>query len=139
MNSIICGAWDFTPPNILAISHPMADTPHLPLSGGFTTGMSLDEYLKDLAKDIRNQRGDFFAYVKNSDGDEADTYTLKTWQVCHPDDGTYEAVVILYYAAVNPYLTIKKHMGEELAQQYLDKIAQRERAIASLTTIYKEQ
>lgn len=62
-----------------------------------------------------NELGDYLP------DDEADTYVLKTWQVCRPDDGVYEAVVILYYAALNPYLTLKKHMGEHWAQKYLDK------------------
>lgn len=83
--------------------------------------MPLDRFIKDLQRDMKAQKGDYYAYVKNSDGDEADTYVLKTWQVCRPDDGAYEAVVILYYAALNPYLTIKKHMGEHWAQKYLDK------------------
>lgn len=55
--------------------------------------------------------------------DEADIYTLRTWQVCPPNDGTYEAIIVLYYAALNPYLTIKKHFGEDSAQEYLNRNA----------------
>lgn len=34
----------------------------------------------------------------------------------------YEAIVISYYRPLNPYLTIKKHMGEDLAEEYLQSL-----------------
>jgi hypothetical protein len=39
-----------------------------------------------------------------------------------PESGCYEAIVILYYSPLNPYLTIKKHMGKDLAEEYLQTI-----------------
>ncbi len=121
MNKTVLSSWGFNPPNIYAISTPLPDAPDLPLSGGCTTRMPLERFIKDLERDMEKQKGQYYAYVMEADRDEADTYILKTWQVCRPDDGLYEAVVILYYAPLNPYLTIKKHMGEHWAQKYLDK------------------
>lgn len=72
---------------------------------------------------MEKQKGQYYAYVMEADRDEADTYTLKTWEVYTSPDSCYEALVILYYAPLNPYLTIKKHMGEHWAQKYLDKQA----------------
>jgi len=125
MNRLLYSAWDGEPPRVHAISYALPGTPHLTLTGGSITNMSLDKYLKDLEQDMRNQSGAYFAYVwgnYNSE-DEADIYTLQTWQVCRPDDGTYEAIVLLYYAAMNPYLTIKKHFGEADAEEYLARNA----------------
>lgn len=87
--------------------------------------MSLDSYIRDLKSDFHRQCGEYFAYVWGcyESGDEADMYTLQTWQVCPPNDGTYEAVVVLYYAPANPYLTIRRHFGEDSAQEYLSRNA----------------
>lgn len=103
----------------------MADSPNLNLTGSGTARMSLEKYLQDLERDIKKQTGYFYAFVSGhyKSTDEADIYTLKTWQVCHPNDRTYEAIVILYYTALNPYLTIKKHYGNEAAQEYLARNA----------------
>lgn len=121
MNQVIYSSWDCNPPNIFAISQCLADAPRLPLSGGCTTRMSLERFIKDLERDVEKQKGQYYAYVMEADRDEADTYTLKTWEVYTSPDSCYEALVILYYAPLNPYLTIKKHMGEHWAQKYLDK------------------
>ncbi len=85
--------------------------------------MSVESFIKDLQTDLEKQKGHYYAYVKNSEGDEADTYILQTWEVYKGDNSCYEALVILYYAALNPYLTYKKHMGEHWAQEYLDELA----------------
>ncbi|HEY9598506.1 MAG TPA: hypothetical protein V6D33_12630 [Cyanophyceae cyanobacterium] len=122
-------AWSRNPPRILSICQPMPNAPCLPLTGGSTTDKSLDAFLKDLKKDFENQRGKYFSYVMDyyESGDEADMYTLEAWQVCTPNDNVYEAVVILYYSAFNPYLAIKKHMDESLAQEYKEHLDQIER------------
>ncbi|HLP88716.1 MAG TPA: hypothetical protein VK184_09030 [Nostocaceae cyanobacterium] len=41
-------------------------------------------------------------------------------------------MIILYYAAMNPYLTIKKHFGEDDAQEYLSRNA----AIAAIKDVF---
>lgn len=122
-------AWSRKPPRIFSISQPMPNTPCLPLTGGSTTDKSLDVFLKELKQDFENQKGDYFAYVMDyyKSGDEADLYTLEAWQVCTSSDSIYEAIVILYYSASSPYLTIKKHMGESLAQEYKDHLDRIER------------
>ncbi|AFY36035.1 hypothetical protein [Calothrix sp. PCC 7507] len=135
MNPILYADWDENPIRIQAISHQMPSAPNLPLSGGCTTRMPLERFLKELERDLKNQTGKYYVRVRGCDDseDEANIYTLKTWQVCRPDDGTYEAVVILYYAPINTYLTLKKHFGDEDAQAYLDQIAARSAAITALT------
>jgi len=124
----IRAAWSGKPPRILSISQPMPNTPYLPLTGGSTTDKSLDVFLAELERDFKCEKGKYFAYVMDyyQSGDEADAYILEDWQVCVPEDNMHEAVVILYYSAMNPYLTIKKHMGEDLAQEYADQLEQLE-------------
>jgi hypothetical protein len=136
MNQFIYKDWDEDPPTLLGISQPMASAPNLYLSGSFTARMSLQSYLDDLKRDIENQKGDYFAYVMNGSREEADTYYLVTWQVCIPEDGTYEAVIIKYYAPINHYLTLKKHFGEESAQRYLDKLQARNVAVTALAEVF---
>ncbi|MGB3239247.1 MAG: hypothetical protein WBB29_13190 [Geitlerinemataceae cyanobacterium] len=34
-----------------------------------------------------------------------------------------EAIVVLYYFPINPYLTLRKHMGQDTAEEYLQEIA----------------
>lgn len=123
MNSKIYFAWKGRVPPIQVICCPMPDTPELPLTGGGISKKPLETFLKDLEKDFQQEKGRYFAYVLDyyKSGDEADTYILETWQVCTPNDGTYEAIVILYYAALNPYQAIRKHMSKELADEYLGK------------------
>lgn len=122
INSKLYWAWDGNPPNIQAISFPMPDAPYLPLAGGCTSRMSLEDFLKDVQRDFDRQTGCYYAYVFDGDKSEEDTYVLTTWDVTRPDNECYEAIVILYYSPLNPYLTIKKHMGEELAEEYLQRI-----------------
>ncbi|HEY9610552.1 hypothetical protein [Allocoleopsis sp.] len=124
MSEILKRAWGSNPPTIFSISQPMPDSPELPLTGGGTARMPLHRYLEDLQRDLKRQVGKYYAYVWEfyESGDEADIYTLQTWQVCTPNDNVHEAVVILYYAALNPYLTIKKHMGDDLAQEYKEQL-----------------
>ncbi|HAG81229.1 MAG TPA: hypothetical protein DCL61_08660 [Cyanobacteria bacterium UBA12227] len=125
MNHLLYSDWEGDPPRILSISHPMPGTPYMPLTGGGTTKIPLERFLKDIERDLKSQIGDYYAYVWGhyESDDEADIYVLQTWQVCPPNDGTYEAVIILYYAALNPYLTIKKYFGEDSAQEYLNRNA----------------
>lgn len=109
-------AWGNDPPRILYLAHPFPDTPDLPLSGSGTADMSVETFLADLQRDYDLQQGHYFAYVMNSDKEEADTYTLSEWEVvgstkCH------EAVIILYYSAVVPYQTVLKYMPA-LAEDY---------------------
>jgi hypothetical protein len=89
-------------------------------------------YITNIKRDIRNQTGKYFAYVMGSDGDEADTFTLETWEVYTSPESCYEALVILYYAPVNEYLCLKKHKSSDAVQRYLDKIKAREAAITAL-------
>ncbi len=115
-------AWGGDPPRLDIIAVPMPDAPYLPLTGGGSARMSLDSFLKDIERDFQNQQGRFLEYVWESDKDEADTYVLQNWDVCRPESGIYEAIIILYYSPMNPYLTIKKHMGQDLADEYLSTI-----------------
>ncbi|HLP89354.1 MAG TPA: hypothetical protein VK184_12280 [Nostocaceae cyanobacterium] len=125
MNDLLYSAWEGNPPEVYYIAQPMPNSPNLNLTGGGTAIMSLEHYLLDLESDIKKQKGHYYAFVSGfyNSQDEADIYTLTTWQVCYPNDGTYEAVVILYYSALNPYLTIRKHYGEEASQEYLARNA----------------
>jgi len=125
MNRLIYTAWDGSPPRIQAISFPMPGSPYIPLTGGCTTRIPLDKFLQELERDLKKQTGHYYAYVwgYSESEDESDIYTLQTWQVCPPDDGTYESIVVLYYAPINPYLTIKKHFGDHSAQEYLTRNA----------------
>jgi len=118
----VYSAWDGNPPTIQMIALPMPDAPYLPLTGGGTARMPLKAFLQELESDYKSQRGHFFEYVWESDRDEADTYALETWEVCTPESGIYEAIVILYYSPINAYLTLKKHMGEDAAAEYLQSI-----------------
>jgi hypothetical protein len=119
----VYSAWDGNPPSIQMIAMPMPDAPYLPLTGGGTARMSLQSFLKELESDYNSQRGYFFEYVWESDRDEADTYALENWEVCTPESGIYEAIVILYYSPINTYLTLRKHFGEDAAVEYLQSIA----------------
>ncbi|HBL14238.1 MAG TPA: hypothetical protein DD379_23190 [Cyanobacteria bacterium UBA11162] len=123
MNRTVFSSWGYKPPNIYAISMPLPDAPRLPLSGGAIANMSLDSFIKNLETDVKKQKGHYYAYVMEADRDEADTYTLQTWEVYTSPESCYEALVVLYYAPINPYLTYKKHMGEHWAQEYLDELA----------------
>jgi len=53
--------------------------------------------------------------------EEADTYFLEGWEILTGDSSVYEHTIILYYSAINPYLTIKKWMGEDVAEQHLSR------------------
>jgi hypothetical protein len=134
MNPIVKASWSRTPPNIYAISEPLPNAPHVSLSGGGTARMSLEDYLKALKKDLDNQTGKYFAYVMGSkDKEEADTFILQTWDVYTSPTSCYEALIHLYYAPINEYLCLKKHMGEYWAQKYLDEINARDMAISAIT------
>lgn len=123
MNSKLYHAWKGNVPPVQIICCAMPNSPELPLTGGGVSRKAVDDFLKNLEKDFNNQKGRYYAYVLDyyNSEDESDIYALETWQVFYPNDGTYEAVVILYYSALNPYMTIKKHMGEDLAEEYLAK------------------
>lgn len=61
---------------------------------------------------MENENGSYFAHVWEGDKEEADTYVLNAWQVLHPNDGTYEAIVILYYSPLDEAATLAKWMPE---------------------------
>lgn len=115
-------AWDGNPPNIQAIAQPMPDAPYLPLTGGCSACTSLESFLSDLERDFANQSGCYFEYVWEGEKEEADTYALQDWQVFRPEHGFFEAFVVLYYAPINPYLTLQKHFGQDAADEYLHSI-----------------
>ncbi len=117
-------AWEGSPPTVKFISQPMPGTPYLELSGqGFAISTPLKQVIKELENDLRCQRGRYYAYVMGGCRDEADTYLLDGWEVVWGEDTVYEGIVILYYSALNPYLTIKKHFGEAEAEEYLARNA----------------
>jgi hypothetical protein len=115
-------AWDGNPPNIQYFATPMPDAPHLPLTGCGAARTQLNSFLNDLERDCANQSGHYFEYIWESEKDEADTYALQDRQVFRPDNGTCEALVVLYYAPINPYLTLQKHFGQDAADEYLSAI-----------------
>lgn len=115
-------AWAGDPPRLDIIALPMPDAPYLPLTGGGSARISLDSFLNQIERDFQSQQGHFFEYVWESDKDEADTYILESWDVCRPESGIHEAIILLYYAPMNPYLTLQKHFGQDLANQYLNSI-----------------
>ncbi len=70
---------------------------------------------------MRSHGGKYFTYVMEGCKEEADTYFLEEWEILTGDSSVYEHTVILYYSAINPYLTIKKWMGEDIAEQHLSR------------------
>jgi hypothetical protein len=122
-------AWKGDPPKIEAIAQPMPDAPYLPLTGGGSSDKSVQTFLQVLEHDVQHQTGRFFEYVWgfhpscDGDGDEADMFVLQDWEVCQPERGYYEAIVILYYYPLNPYLCLQKHFGQAAADEYLESIA----------------
>jgi hypothetical protein len=137
MNQIVKDAWNNDPPRIKVITQPLPNAPYVSLSGGGCANKSLDSFIKDLERDIKNESGKQFVYVRNSNGDEADTFSLQTWEIYTSPDSCYEALVILYYAPINEYLCLKKHKGEKAAQEYLDGIKSLDiarRAVANALT-----
>lgn len=137
-NSIIKNAWSSGPPRLYIIAEPMPNAPHVWVTGGGMANMSLDEYLKNLQKDFDNQTGKYFAYVMGGCKEEADTFTLQTWDVYTSPTSCYEALIHLYYAPVNEYLCLKKHLGEKWAQKYLIEVEKREVAINAIATALPE-
>lgn len=135
MNPVLKNDWDGEPPRLSIISKPLPSAPHLWLSGGGVADMSLDEYLKDLQKDFDSQTDEYFAYVMGGCGEEADTFILKTWDVYTSPTSCYEALILLYYAPVNEYLCLKKHLGEKWAQEYLDETEKWEAAINAISIV----
>ncbi|MFH7024682.1 MAG: hypothetical protein ACHBN1_04590 [Heteroscytonema crispum UTEX LB 1556] len=111
----------------------MPDAPHVWVAGGGMSNKPLEDYLKDLQKDFDAQAGKYFAYVMGGCKEEADTFTLQTWDVYTSPTSCYEALIILYYAPVNEYLCLKKHLGERWAQEYLDGIESRNAAINAIS------
>lgn len=115
-------AWKSNPPKIKYKAEPMPNTPHLRLLGSGIADMSLDQFIKDLRKDMKNQSGHYYVFpVKSDKLSEDDMYFLEGWEVYTSPDSCYEALVMLYYSALYPYQVIKKYMGEDMAQEYLEK------------------
>jgi len=124
MNSFkakLLSSWTKTPPNVQYITQPMPNAPHLHLSGSGVARMSRETFIKDLERDMHRKSGHYYAYVKGGCREEADTYVLEGWVVYTSPDCIHEATVILYYSALNPYLTIKKWMSQDLAEEYRSK------------------
>lgn len=97
------------------LTQELPDSVCLPLTGDGVSNACLEDFLNYLKEDVEKQKGHFFAYVWGGDrSDEADTYTLNGWQVLHPNDGTYEAIVILYYSPINERATLAKWMPQFL-------------------------
>jgi hypothetical protein len=78
--------------------------------------------LKHLERDFECQTGHYFEYVWESEKQDADTYALQSWEVFRSDNKTFEALVVLHYMPINPYLTLQKHFGQEAADEYLRSI-----------------
>ncbi|MEM8805561.1 MAG: hypothetical protein AAGF01_06000 [Cyanobacteria bacterium P01_G01_bin.38] len=102
------------------MAQPMPDAPCLPLTGGGTADMSLEDFLKELEADFSHHQGYYREYVlgHHSSLDEADHYFLESWDVYEPRNNTHEALVVLYYSPVNPLSTLKKHMPD-MVDDYL--------------------
>lgn len=106
--------WNNNIPPILMITQETPGAISLPLSGSGTSRAPLHRFLMYLEDDIAKKKGKYFAYVDDGCREEADTYTLDGWQVLYPDDGTYEAIVILYYSPMNERATLAKWMPQFL-------------------------
>ncbi|MEM6256634.1 MAG: hypothetical protein AAF821_27315 [Cyanobacteria bacterium P01_D01_bin.156] len=123
--------WEGCPPRIEYLAQPFPGAPHLPLTGSGSTDMPLDKFLGKLEQSLTSRsaaRGNrYHQYVWGHHGsdDEADIYELTCWEVCRPDSGVYEAVVILYYSPMNTLATLSKHMPE-FVDEYLAEQAQKE-------------
>lgn len=117
----IRAGWEGRVPNIQAIAQSYPGSPHLPLTGGCTTRTTLDKFLKELEKAEAGRHYREYIWGYHGSDDEADIYELTCWDVCRPDHGFYEAMVILYYSPINTLATLKKHMpafvDENLAEQ----------------------
>lgn len=94
----------------------LPDAPSLPLSGSGFADVSIEEFISTLDRDRKSQSKHGLAQVMNSDGDDADTYTLVCWEILS-GSSCYEAVVLLYYQPVNTYATILKYFPD-LAEDY---------------------
>lgn len=116
-------AWQGSPARIVYIAEPMPNTPYLRLLGNGIADMYLDGFVKDLERDMKRQSGHFYTFPLNSDKKEEDLYFLEGWEVYTSPDSCHEALVILYYSALYPYQVIKKYMGEEMAEEYLQETA----------------
>ncbi|WP_017651080.1 hypothetical protein [Fortiea contorta] len=138
MNALLYQDWGENPPRIELVSLPMPSAPYLPLTGGGCANTSVNSFINDLNKAVKNQSERYFTRVwgYGRSDDEADIYTLQTWQICTPEDKTYEVVILLYYAPINQYLTLKKHFGEEDADRYLEEIKARNAAITALSEVW---
>lgn len=133
--SKMLAAWNGKPPKVEYRAEPMPGTPHLRLLGDGCSTVCLDKFLSCLESDYRQQKGKFYTFPLKSDKAEEDIYYLEGWEVFTSTTSALEAMVVLYYSAMYPYQVIKKYMGESMAQQYLDEITERERAIASLENL----
>ncbi len=128
-------AWEGKPPTVKFIVQPMPGTPYLELSGqGFAISTPIERVIKDLEDDLKKQKGRYYSYVAGGCREEADTYILEGWEVVSGDDTVYEGIVILYYSALNPYLTIKKHFDESQAEEYLA----RNFALSAIADVFAE-
>lgn len=117
-------AWKGRPPRIEFYTRPMPNTPNLYLTGsGCASTTKIEDFIKGLERDLRSRSGRYYAYVMKGCKEEADTYFLEGWEVLTGDTSVYEYTVIMYYTAVNPYLAVKKWMGEDMAEKHLARKA----------------
>jgi hypothetical protein len=117
-------AWRNHPPRIEFFTRPMPNTPNLHLTGsGCASTTKIETFIKELERDLHSQSGSYYAYVMGGCKEEADTYFLEGWEILTGDNSVYEYTVIMYYSAVNPYLAIKKWMGEDMAKKHLARKA----------------
>ncbi|HLP89682.1 MAG TPA: hypothetical protein VK184_13955 [Nostocaceae cyanobacterium] len=123
MNRKIFNAWKSKPPRIYIITQAMADSVEVPLSGGGMASVSADEYELKLKQDLERKTGKYYAYPMGSGECEEETFVLETWEKYTSPDSCYEAMFILYYSALYPYQVIKKHLGEDMAEEYLQETA----------------
>lgn len=123
MQQDIRAGWEGNVPNIHAIAQPYPGAPHMPLTGGCSASTTLDKFLRDLERGEGSSHYREYIWGYHGSEDEADIYELTCWDVCRPDNGLYEAVVILYYSPINHLATLKKHMPE-FVDEYLEEQAQ---------------
>lgn len=122
--SRLSNAWKNHPPRIEFLTRPMPDTPDLHLTGtGCASTTKIEDFIKGLERDLKTQSGRYYAYVMGGCKEEADTYFLEGWEILTGENSIYEYTVIMYYSAVNPYLAVKKWMGEDMAQKHLARKA----------------
>jgi len=130
----LLSSWENRPPSVQFITQTMPDAPELNLSGSGVARMSIDTFIRDLEREMKGHIGHYYAYVMGGCKEEADTYCLEGWVVYTSPDCVHEATVLLYYSALNPYLTLKKYFDESSAEEYLA----RNFALSAISDVFAE-